>query len=486
MRFLTLIFSFIALGGGFLLNANTLWLIEQPERWFMVLQQQRQGQPMIEVYQQEKQERLAPKFIYKSQGQLLSAYSEDGLLEFVFPSTVFKLNSDQVLQRIQRAEKHQVFVGKLRAEQQAVWLLKDVKSGEFVWKTGDPEHDVMVSELSAWKTDPVLPWTSKSGQVALVNLSSKNKNLKFAWIKLAGDKVVVEEHQVEGFKFGAYCEDAQGLWLLPEEGTLAKLWDGQGFSDRALKALPLPHQNWDGLMELGAQTLYVSRTIKGVDLFLGDTVTKLDADLATSNGAQEQSHLAEQLLLFSLLILSFILFIQWRSRFQRQMLEKIPKVELRQRPASIFLRGLAFWMDVYFVSLPLLFISAHFYEVPLEAFRWQDIVSGHGSEQQNVLAQRMQALMPLMVVLVVTLSLYHILMERFFGGSLGKLFFRCQVVSLDGSPLTWTQCFVRALIRSLDFGLPIPPSFFFILLSPLRQSLGDRMAKTQVVIQSSN
>lgn len=78
--------------------------------------------------------------------------------------------------------------------------------------------------------------------------------------------------------------------------------------------------------------------------------------------------------------------------------------------------------------------------------------------------------------------LYYVLMEAFMGGTVGKLALGMRVELEDGSPITIGASVIRNLLRFVDF-LP----FFYILgmimisTSPLKQRLGDRLAKTVVI-----
>jgi uncharacterized RDD family membrane protein YckC len=77
---------------------------------------------------------------------------------------------------------------------------------------------------------------------------------------------------------------------------------------------------------------------------------------------------------------------------------------------------------------------------------------------------------------------YCTVMERQFGATLGKMVMRLRVVGDGGTPLTWRQAALRNVtkipeIAMVIFLLPI----IIVVLSPLRQRIGDRMAWTAVV-----
>lgn len=483
----TLIIS-LGLGLVSFLNANNIWLMDQKDQWSLVIQKQLQGSVQVHVYQQKIDDALNPQFTFKSQGKLHGAYISGNTLNFVFPNSVFKLNSEKQLELVHKAPSNAWFIGPLRRADREKWLLKDLKTDEFfVMNMQDQEREV-VSELSSLKDAAILPWISRSGDLFLANLQFEKKSLPFALVQWQEKLAKVTFAELDDFQLGAFSEDCEGVWLLPSEGTLAMKWNGQIFKPAQLRPLPTPFKRWYSRLQLPREVLYVSTDGQKLELFLGDQQTSLNDEQAKSESQQgDQQSLFQQLTLFSLLILSFILFIQWRTRFQQQMLKEADqKIVMVYRPASILLRGLAFWMDVYFVSLPIIFIASHFYNVQLDGLQLEEVMSSQLSpiEQTEMIMDRINTLLPLMASLVVAMCLYHSLMEKYFGGSLGKLFFKMKVVSMDGSPLSWKQVLLRAIMKSLDFSLTIPPSLFFILLSPLRQSLGDRVAKTQVVVQT--
>jgi uncharacterized RDD family membrane protein YckC len=78
--------------------------------------------------------------------------------------------------------------------------------------------------------------------------------------------------------------------------------------------------------------------------------------------------------------------------------------------------------------------------------------------------------------------LYYILMESFMGGTVGKLALGMRVELEDGSPITIGASIIRNLLRIVDF-LPFAYILGMIMIStsPLKQRLGDRVAKTVVI-----
>jgi uncharacterized RDD family membrane protein YckC len=77
--------------------------------------------------------------------------------------------------------------------------------------------------------------------------------------------------------------------------------------------------------------------------------------------------------------------------------------------------------------------------------------------------------------------LYYILLEAFLGGTLGKLVVGIRVRMEDGSPCTMGSSVIRNLLRIIDGLFFYLIGAIFVWTSPIKQRLGDRLAKTVVV-----
>jgi uncharacterized RDD family membrane protein YckC len=77
---------------------------------------------------------------------------------------------------------------------------------------------------------------------------------------------------------------------------------------------------------------------------------------------------------------------------------------------------------------------------------------------------------------------YYIVMEGQRGATVGKMALGLRVVRTDGGPITMNQAVSRNLLRIVD-ALPTAYLLGAILIwnSPLKQRLGDRVAKTMVI-----
>ena len=76
---------------------------------------------------------------------------------------------------------------------------------------------------------------------------------------------------------------------------------------------------------------------------------------------------------------------------------------------------------------------------------------------------------------------YFIVMEATRGATLGKMALGLRVVKLNGSPISWSESVIRNLLRIIDGLFAYLVGAIIIWNSPLRQRLGDRVAKTVVV-----
>ncbi len=85
---------------------------------------------------------------------------------------------------------------------------------------------------------------------------------------------------------------------------------------------------------------------------------------------------------------------------------------------------------------------------------------------------------PLMVLLFFG---YFIVLEANLGATLGKLAFGLRVVKTDGTALTWSSALIRNLLRLVDGLFYYLVGALLMWRSPLKQRLGDRVAKTVVI-----
>jgi uncharacterized RDD family membrane protein YckC len=81
--------------------------------------------------------------------------------------------------------------------------------------------------------------------------------------------------------------------------------------------------------------------------------------------------------------------------------------------------------------------------------------------------------------------LYFTVMEGFLGATVGKFMTGIRVVKEDGSRLDFAAALIRNLLRLVDGLIVYLVAAIFVWTSPLKQRLGDRVAKTVVVTAGS-
>jgi len=100
----------------------------------------------------------------------------------------------------------------------------------------------------------------------------------------------------------------------------------------------------------------------------------------------------------------------------------------------------------------------------------------------GLISQNDQSLIGVVYFLAAILAFaYFVVMEAMYGATLGKMLLRLRVVKIDGSPISWSQSFIRNLLRIIDGLFYYLVGAILVWNSPLRQRLGDRAAKTVVV-----
>ena len=88
---------------------------------------------------------------------------------------------------------------------------------------------------------------------------------------------------------------------------------------------------------------------------------------------------------------------------------------------------------------------------------------------------------PAGILQIIIPFLYYIILEATMGATVGKRVVGLRVVKVGGSPVSWGGSIIRNLLRMVDglFGYLL--GGIFVISSPMRQRLGDRLAKTVVI-----
>ncbi|MHC4080829.1 MAG: RDD family protein [Planctomycetota bacterium] len=89
---------------------------------------------------------------------------------------------------------------------------------------------------------------------------------------------------------------------------------------------------------------------------------------------------------------------------------------------------------------------------------------------------------PLCLCFLIVIIAYFVLLEGFFGATIGKGIVRVRVVGTDGGRITVAQSAVRNALRVVD-SLPAlnVVGIVLILTSPEKARFGDRVARTRVI-----
>jgi uncharacterized RDD family membrane protein YckC len=83
-------------------------------------------------------------------------------------------------------------------------------------------------------------------------------------------------------------------------------------------------------------------------------------------------------------------------------------------------------------------------------------------------------------------ALYYVGMEATSGATIGKMAVGIKVVRADGSsPIGWGPALIRNVLRIVDGLFVYVVGAIFVMTSPTKQRLGDRVANTVVVRRSS-
>jgi uncharacterized RDD family membrane protein YckC len=94
---------------------------------------------------------------------------------------------------------------------------------------------------------------------------------------------------------------------------------------------------------------------------------------------------------------------------------------------------------------------------------------------------------PLCLSFLLVIIAYFILLEGFFGATIGKCIVRIRVVGMDGERITMARSAARNALRVVD-SLPAlnVVGIVLILTSPEKARFGDRVARTRVIRAGSS
>ena len=181
------------------------------------------------------------------------------------------------------------------------------------------------------------------------------------------------------------------------------------------------------------------------------------------------------LLLMVAMVMVLLLVSRWRGRLAREAAAGEPAGVLLAEPHPLGRRVVAAAIDHGLVVAAVLPVV--WYLFPDLLARWQeDVMMG-----RQGLALGAEGAILDMAVLGVVLA-YYAAAESLTGRTVGKALMGLEVRSLSGGPISVKQSVLRNIMRLVD----ILPSFYLvavvsILMGPLPQRMGDRVAGTIVV-----
>lgn len=423
-------------------------------------------------------------------GRLHASHWSANTLQLLYSKTLFLSEPGQELKLSQKAPAQTMYItmGGASGNQQELKLhyslLRNLKDGRFLKHDGtsEPKDLPILNDLSA--VDTMTPWASANFPAIWIPKQEHHPKNTLCIFSPDFEQCQFFETEVENFELHSFSETPSGLYLLPPSGLEALFWDGQNLS---VASLPKPEQEgaiWSHLAEhdgrfshgllKGKEGVYL-KSANGLELIGGQQQAKRD---------NYERPLWQQALLFLITMGSFLIILKWRQVSRPNGSQE----SAQYVPASVFIRCIAFLIDSFILLTPIqiLYDVLGLPPIPLDQFQ-QLSQTENAQAQMQLLLSLSQVTPHLLMVMLGVATVYHVLTEIFFGGSLGKLFFRLEVISTaqgEPSKVSFGQSFVKALLRSLDFILPIPPSLIFAVLHPENKSLADRIAKVQVVKRS--
>ena len=136
--------------------------------------------------------------------------------------------------------------------------------------------------------------------------------------------------------------------------------------------------------------------------------------------------------------------------------------------AGVIIRGIAFLLDIIFLSIfffPITYLVKGTWIMVRKDHVWW---GGFWD--------------PLCLIFLIIIFLYFIISEGLTGHTIGKLLTGLKVIKENGSKITIKQSIIRTFGRIID-GLPFLnlAGIISIFISPQKQRLGDKFAKTVVI-----
>jgi uncharacterized RDD family membrane protein YckC len=439
-----------------------------------------------------------------TKGHLLGTWWNGSELTLLYPKTAYFSRPEQTLQLALKAPRKQQFVALGERLGDRAWhvLSRDPQTGAFfrqasVEASSSQQVSVQqasqqvtaqqalggessnVAVLAPYEKKTFYPWSSprfpaiwfpqQEGLQAniLCVFSPDFSQCKFLPLQLEDDHAVI-----------AFSEDPDGLWLLPEGGTMGWKWDGETLKPAEMPT-PAKGQHWLSIAPHPQDWAGVQDGPEGLQLWKNNQQLELPLLAVAPVPKRSDRPIWLQWILFGVMVTSLIAILNWR-REGRLHNNKPVKMEDAQ-PATVTSRVLAFLIDIFILNTPLTLLSSALNLPEIPAEQLEALASGDLSVQVEFLTAISTVLINNVILLVGLSFVYHVIMEKTMGASLGKLFLHLQVVNLEGTSPKLMALIIRSLIRSLDLILPIPPSLLFAIFSSKNLSLADRGSSTRVI-----
>lgn len=404
----------------------------------------------------------APRVV---QGKLVSSWASGNQVRFVFPDTLFSLQNDGSLKVLHRGQREEQFL-LLGRDPSRHQLLRQKSTGRF-FTLNEEGGTTAVPLLDRHDQHRVVAWSSPQFPALLVPVQKGHLRHHFYIFSPELDRLEEVGELPREFLLSSFDEDQRGLWLLPLEGQEAWLWDGRSLSSQSVELLK-EGQSWKALPIDGGEGLVAEegkllRHPSGAELPQRD-----GSDLPP----QQRSTGWQNAAVFAFLILTFAVVMRWRREAEKTQ----PPLDFSV-PAPIHARIIAMVMDVLIIQTPIILIYESF------SFPTLTNLPNLGSMESFDLMTDpsfAQAALTMVLIVAFTSTIYHTLMEWFFGCSIGKAFFRIRMVGLEAERPPLRSVLILAAFRSLDvvcvMTVLFPPIFFTSFLRPDRRSVGDRKA----------
>ena len=410
-------------------------------------------------------------------GRLSSTFFGSGQLTLIYQKTAFVVGEGLTLQPLRKAPAGVSFLATSGGMSDSPVLVRRA-DGEFASISASGNFRPFPF-LSPYRDRAVLPWSSKKYPFLFFPRQKDQEEPVLCAFDSTFESGRPFDQGMSGFSLMGISEGENGVYLMGEDGKNL-LFNGSqlkptslpgGLSAEGLLAMAQEDGRWNGLYR--NEEGHLQLALSG-----GET---LDLPATSSSGVQVQAgneaHL-QSVMMFVVMMLALFMVLRWRQESEAKLPGKVELV-----PASLWLRSMAFIMDLLMLIIPCFPLALLLGFDPIYLPDPSHLAVMLDGEREEVLV-RFNESIQIIALMLVTLSVpYHVLMETCLGGSLGKIFFRLKVVGEDEKAPSLKLSLAKAFWRFLDL-LILPlllVSFYMAFTHNQRLSLGDRMSGLKVV-----